>query len=217
MWRRIIAIPCDAKVAPEEEVNQMEKQFYEEAAGILNWTLTFVPALTGRGDFVAPECCRALTRQERIDANSVAGWFTNCVYVDGETFVGSTKMLFDEYVNWANDRRYIPKAIGNFRNELSRLLKPHQDSGKVKYTRERVERTKLVSASHLKSAERVELLKLRGWRGLRIVASLDDGRGVSQKRGPRVHVSDEAFEKEADPDTPAVEIDADALLDQLDD
>lgn len=188
-WRRPLLIPCDAKITDKEKISEYEEVLYEESPGILNWALAHAPTLIERGDFIQPECCRKLLRRERTSANSVANWFENCVMVDGSTFVGSTKMLYDHYADWVLARKYIPKATGNFRGELSHLLKVQKDSGVVKYTRGQVKPGGL-TPSDAKTMGKT----IKGWKGLRILPSLDEGR--DDEGGD----ADEAEEKSCDHD-----------------
>ena len=96
-------------------------------------------------------------------------WFRNCVQVDDETFAGPTKYLYDRYREWGEGRGYYPVAIGRFRNELSRILAPWKDGTaedgyRVIYT------TGVLEQSYPREVRK------KGWKGFRLLPSLDDGR-----------------------------------------
>lgn len=73
-----------------------------ELAGILNWALSGLRALTARGRFVAPESARGMADDIARDASPVAAFFADrCVLEDGAT--AQLDALYRAFGDWCRD------------------------------------------------------------------------------------------------------------------
>ena len=75
MWRRLIVLPCDAVVAPEQQDTELAKKLCEELPGILNWALNGLARLRKRGRFQIPEASRKAVHAHRQDSQPELQFF----------------------------------------------------------------------------------------------------------------------------------------------
>jgi P4 family phage/plasmid primase-like protien len=165
VWRRLVLIPCKAQVV--EEVAQLADRLAVELPGLLNRVIAAGKRLIERDGFDIPACCVAAAAEERRALNSVDLWKTACVRLEPGAFSGPMKFVYDSYAKWATGRGYLSMSQVKFEKELRKLLDGEIVAGRVK--------------SDQKSAwtppgqvRRAMTQRVRGYKGFRIAASLDE-------------------------------------------
>lgn len=113
LWRRMLLIPCMARV--EEKVRKLETQF--DMSGVLNRVIAAGARLIADGDFIVPTVVSSAVTSERHDANPSAQFFTEHVVVSADAFV-PMRRLYQSYNDWAKACGYLPLARNNFGKEV---------------------------------------------------------------------------------------------------
>lgn len=123
LWRRMILLSLDVKIAEDERVYGMDKPDWwgdqGELSGLLNWALAGLVRLRSQNRFTEPAACTAALDQYRAECNPVGSFLHEYCQSDPESS-SSTSELYERYVDWSKSRGYAPVNDGNFGKEVKR-------------------------------------------------------------------------------------------------
>jgi putative DNA primase/helicase len=82
IWRRVMLVPFDVQIPPEERDPELGAKLWEERAGVLNWLIEGLKDYLAHG-LQVPEQVLAATADYRDDSNPLAMFLTSCCGVTG--------------------------------------------------------------------------------------------------------------------------------------
>jgi len=98
IWRRLVVVPFEVVVPPEERDVKLAEKLARERPGILNWALAGCRAWLARG-LAVPPVAVAASADYREDSDLLGDFFAEfCAFRKGAVAV--TADLFDCYVDW---------------------------------------------------------------------------------------------------------------------
>lgn len=108
LWRRVKLIPWERYFAPEERDHRLGDKLLAEREGILAW------AVRGsiewyRDGLKDPEIIRSSTKEYRETSDALAGFIPGVFIPDAEAGRVEGKVLFDEYLKWADEENLPAK------------------------------------------------------------------------------------------------------------
>lgn len=125
LWRRLLLVPCDVVIPPEQRVRGMDKvDWWErsgELPGMLRWAMEGLRRLRTHNDFTAAAACQTATREYRQESNPAAGYLLeHCA--TGPAYQTPCDALYRNYRNWCLDNGYSPLASNKFGSEVRRTF-----------------------------------------------------------------------------------------------
>ena len=129
MWRRLLHIPFDQRVLPEDIVPGMDlPEFWmSERQGIAVWAIEgLIRLLQNRGRFTPADACERALRQHRQDCNPAEQFFDEMVKESTleDEWVECTR-LYDEYRQFCHERGSRPLENTRF----GRIVHRHFGAG----------------------------------------------------------------------------------------
>ncbi len=114
IWRRILLIPFDVTIPPEERDPRLPAKLREELPGILNWALEGCLAWRDNG-LNPPDAVRAATSAYREDMDAIGGFLADCCLLrDGLRTKASDLHTRYEYWSAANGEKPLSaKAVAS--------------------------------------------------------------------------------------------------------
>ena len=104
-WRRWDIVPFGATVPEAERDPELGKRIItNELAGVLNWALTGLLRLLGRGRFepVVPQAMHQAMLNAKVETNSVAAWAEDCDVHVGGACQSLKSEVFRSYREWCS-------------------------------------------------------------------------------------------------------------------
>lgn len=82
IWRRVMLVPFDVQIPPDERDPDLGAKLWEERAGILNWLIEGLKDYLAHG-LQVPDQVLAATAEYRDDSDPIATFLTSCCGVTG--------------------------------------------------------------------------------------------------------------------------------------
>lgn len=119
IWRRVLLIPCDAKISDEETDPYLPSKLLLELPGILVWAVEGCLSWQKEGLRI-PDILRSATREYREDEDIFGQFIAECCDVQAD-LLASSMHLFESYAKWCDRCREKPLAKNVFGERLKRL------------------------------------------------------------------------------------------------
>jgi putative DNA primase/helicase len=132
IWRRVLLVPWEVTIPPEERDPTLPAKLWEERAGILNWMLDGARIWLEQG-LVVPDAVSAATSAFRADSDPLGRFIASCIEVAAGEDVGGAQM-YEAFKAWcaANaERLWSQTAVGRALPE--RGLRKDATGGRVRY------------------------------------------------------------------------------------
>lgn len=117
VWRRILLLPFQVNLPPEEVDLNLADKLRVELPGIFIWALAGLMRLRRRGRFTEPAVSLAALREYRDESNPTGQFLEGATSAGGQ--VGCSE-LYDAYRTWVVRHGNKPLAIANFSRELKK-------------------------------------------------------------------------------------------------
>jgi putative DNA primase/helicase len=110
LWRRVKLIPWDRYFKPEERDHKLGDTLLTESEGIFAW------AVRGAQEWYAgglqdPEIIKSSTKEYRETSDALAGFMPGVFVLDAESGRVDGKLLFDAYLEWADEENLPQREI----------------------------------------------------------------------------------------------------------
>jgi P4 family phage/plasmid primase-like protien len=127
VWRRLLLVPFNRQVPPEERVAGMDKpEFWlqlGEAPGILNWALEGMRQLRGNDmRFPEPPACRAALREHRTDSDPCRAYLEGHYRADPEGSPIPTTEVYKAYRTWCETNNFKAVSSNTFGRQVRRVF-----------------------------------------------------------------------------------------------
>jgi len=83
IWRRVMLVPFEVQIPPDERDPELGQKLWEERAGILNWLVEGLKQYLQHG-LMVPDQVAAATAEYREDSDPLATFLTLCCHVTGD-------------------------------------------------------------------------------------------------------------------------------------
>lgn len=99
IWRRVMLVPFEIQIPPDEVDLELGAKLWEERAGVLNWLIEGLMDYM-RGGLQVPDQVIAATAEYREDSDPIGTFLTTCCDVTGsaEDKIGAKRL--SEAINW---------------------------------------------------------------------------------------------------------------------
>lgn len=134
LWRRMLYVPWDVVIPPEERIVGMDKPGWwtatGEMPGVLNWALEGLRRLRSQGRFSKSSVCEQALSEYRMESNPARQFLIDRYreHPNGELV---TTEVYGKYVNWCESSGYRPLASNTFGKEILRAF-PGAKKAKVR-------------------------------------------------------------------------------------
>lgn len=125
MTRRMIIVPFNRKVSPDEAIRGMDRpEFWEcELPGILNWALEGLRRLRRRNAFSDSSVCNEQMESYRLDNNPAAAFIEEMLTVSEDPSAFLVKAdVYRQYRIWCENHGRRPLSDAEFGRELKRAF-----------------------------------------------------------------------------------------------
>jgi P4 family phage/plasmid primase-like protien len=122
IWRRILLVPFDKVIPPEQQIETLADELKKELPGILNWALEGLRNLNAAGRFIIPEGSKTMLEQYRQDANPARAFLTENYEAKSNGEYINREILYREYADWCKSRNYHPLGERMFGKEVKRAF-----------------------------------------------------------------------------------------------
>lgn len=102
LWRRVKLIPWERYFKPEERDHRLSDKLLSESEGILAWAVRGAMEWY-RGGLQDPDIIRSSTKEYRETSDALAGFLPGVFVQDHDAGRVEGKVLFDEYLKWADE------------------------------------------------------------------------------------------------------------------
>jgi putative DNA primase/helicase len=102
LWRRVKLIPWERFFAPAERDHRLGDKLLAESEGILAWAVQGAMEWY-RGGLQDPDIIRSSTKEYRETSDALAGFLPGVFIHDTQAGRVDGKLLFDEYLKWADE------------------------------------------------------------------------------------------------------------------
>ncbi|WVX87957.1 DNA primase/helicase [Arthrobacter phage Snek] len=102
LWRRVKLIPWERYFAPHERDHRLGEKLLAEAQGIFTWAVRGAREWY-RDGLKDPEIIMSSTKEYRETSDALAGFIPGVFIADENAGRVEGKILFDEYLKWADD------------------------------------------------------------------------------------------------------------------
>jgi len=126
IWRRLLLVPCDVKIAQVDRVAGMDKPQWwvesDELPGMLRWALAGLQRLQSQGRFTEPAACHEALGAMQLDSNPARAFLLEHYEVgDVRAFVAVEDVYLD-YLSSCQKFGYKPLGKENFGKEVGRTF-----------------------------------------------------------------------------------------------
>ncbi|MFC3059500.1 DNA primase family protein [Paenirhodobacter populi] len=122
IWRRVMLVPFDVQIPPDERDPELGAKLWEERSGILNWLIEGLKDYLQHG-LQIPEEVTAATAEYREDSDPMATFLVECCAVTGDPAHSvPAKQLSDAFSFWMDEAgrgAWKPRTIYNRLKEKS--------------------------------------------------------------------------------------------------
>jgi putative DNA primase/helicase len=116
IWRRVMLVPFEVQIPPDERDPDLGAKLWEERAGILNWLVEGLKQYLQHG-LMVPDQVAAATAEYREDSDPLATFLTLCCHVTGDpTKSMPARELNHAFSYWMMDTgkgTWQPRTIDN--------------------------------------------------------------------------------------------------------
>jgi len=117
VWRRLILVPFEQMIPPEERDKDLPAKLRAEGSGILNWILDGFREFAEKG-LVPPPAVSAATRGYREDSDPIGQFLNDAVTYDKDGSVRSNR-LFALYNGWCMANGVSPRKATGFGRQMN--------------------------------------------------------------------------------------------------
>ena len=114
IWRRVMLVPFDVQIPPDERDPELGAKLWEERAGILNWLIEGLRDYLAHG-LQVPDQVLAATAEYRDDSDPLATFLTSCCGVSGQPEHSMrSKDLSEAFAFWLDETgqgAWTPRTI----------------------------------------------------------------------------------------------------------
>lgn len=125
VWRRLILVPFNRVVPPEERIKGLDKESWWTASGelpgMLNWALEGLKRLREHGEFTRSEACEAARNEYRQECNPAAMFLREQYHADPFGSVEKAA-LYAHYQGWCQACGYRAMHEAHFAKEVIRTF-----------------------------------------------------------------------------------------------
>ena len=103
IWRRVLLVPFEVQIPPEERDPDLVNKLWDERSGILNWLVQGLLGYLSHG-LEVPDAVSAATQEYREDSDPMAAFLTQCCMVTGNPEDSiKAKDLSEAFNFWMDD------------------------------------------------------------------------------------------------------------------
>lgn len=114
IWRRVMLVPFDVQIPPDERDPDLGAKLWEERAGVLNWLIEGLRDYLAHG-LQVPDAVLAATAEYRDDSDPLATFLTSCCGVSGSPDHSMrSKDLSEAFAYWLDETgqgAWTPRTI----------------------------------------------------------------------------------------------------------
>ena len=110
LWRRVKLIPWERYFAPEERDHRLGDKLLAEAPGIFAWAVRGAREWY-EGGLKDPAIIKSSTKEYRETSDALAGFLPGVFITDPNAGRVEGKVLFDAYLNWADEENLPQREI----------------------------------------------------------------------------------------------------------
>jgi putative DNA primase/helicase len=110
LWRRVKLIPWERFFKPEERDHKLGDKLLAESEGIFAWAVRGAMEWY-KGGLQDPPIIRSSTKEYRETSDALAGFLPGVFIHDAEAGRVEGKVLFDAYLNWADEENLPQREI----------------------------------------------------------------------------------------------------------
>jgi len=122
VWRRILLVPFDKVIPPEQQVETLADELKTELPGILNWALAGLRKLNQAGRFTVPASGEAMLEAYRQDANPARAFLLEGFEATNNGEYIPCEDVYRQYRGWCDNKGYHPLADRMFGKEVRRAF-----------------------------------------------------------------------------------------------
>jgi P4 family phage/plasmid primase-like protien len=137
VWRRLLLVPFDVVISPDEQVAGMDKPPWwidsGELSGMLNWALEGLKRLRANRHFTQPAACVKVLEEYRTEVNPARAFLLAHCEKGEDSRIGKAR-LYRLYANWCEKNGHRnPLSAMLFGKEVNRIF-PEVKNGKLQST-----------------------------------------------------------------------------------
>jgi putative DNA primase/helicase len=122
IWRRILLVPFDKVIPPEQQIETLADELKKERPGILNWFIEGLRNLNAAGRFTIPEASKMLLEQHRQDANPARAFLLENYEATSNGEYIPCEDVYRSYLGWCKNRGYHALSDRIFGKEIRRAF-----------------------------------------------------------------------------------------------
>ncbi|TAL87557.1 MAG: hypothetical protein EPN74_00660 [Rhodanobacter sp.] len=115
IWRRIVLVPWNVTIPPEQQDRRLVERLEAELPGILNWALKGLTEYLSQGLIHLPGAIATANSEYRRDSDIVGLWMEDCCLRDSaaRTTNGELHRSYSEWANINGHRNLSSKSLGD--------------------------------------------------------------------------------------------------------
>jgi len=122
IWRRILLVPFDKVVPPEQQIETLADEIKKELPGVLNFAIEGLRKLNAVGRFTMPESSNAMLEQYRQDANPARAFLLEYYENTRNGDNVSCEEVYRQYRVWCDVKGCHSLADRTFGKEVRRVF-----------------------------------------------------------------------------------------------
>lgn len=127
IWRRLLIIPFEVTIAPEQREPDIDQALEAELPGILLWALGGLHDLRQQGYFTIPAASIAIKEELRLESNPARAFLVETYVADAAGWVLRSE-AYDAYKTYCSDNNHRPLNERNFGKEVRRAFSGVDDA-----------------------------------------------------------------------------------------
>lgn len=131
IWRRLVLIPFEVTIPPEERDPKLLEKLKTELPGILNWALEGLREYQELGGLKPPAAIEAAVAQYRQDMDIFGDWLSEQTVQDADSAT-KTADLYTAYANWARAAGWTALTRHSFSRRLTERGFPIRNHGQTR-------------------------------------------------------------------------------------
>jgi P4 family phage/plasmid primase-like protien len=122
IWRRILLVPFDKVIPPEQQIETLADKLKKESPGILNWALEGLRKLNEASRFTIPESSKMLLEQHRQDVNPARAFLLENYEATSNGEYTPCEDVYRTYRSWCDNKGYRALSDRQFGKEVRRVF-----------------------------------------------------------------------------------------------